>query len=80
MGTRSSTAQKFFSDEISRALSRAGLDYNHPIREVLDRKAEIVGVRDGTKRHFVPCPLFPSRTKSGSIGKDARPRSHRVKQ
>jgi hypothetical protein len=52
MGTRSSTAQKFFSDEISRALSRAGLDYNHPIREVLDRKAEIVGVRDGTKRHF----------------------------
>jgi hypothetical protein len=28
----------------------------------------------------LPCPLFPSRTKSGSIGKDARLRSHRGKQ
>jgi hypothetical protein len=26
------------------------------------------------------CPLFPSRTKIGSIGKDARLRSHRGKQ
>ena len=45
-----SAAQKFISDEISRALARAGLDYNHPIREVLDREAEIVGVRDAVVR------------------------------
>ena len=50
MGTRSSTAQKFISDEISRALASAGLDYDHPIREVLDREAEIVGVRDAVVR------------------------------
>lgn len=50
MGTRSSTAQKFISDEISRALARAGLDYHHPIREVLDREADIVGVRDAVVR------------------------------
>src|ERR1019366_6680726 len=50
MGTRSSTAQKFISDEITQALLRAGLDYDHPIREVLDREAEIVGVRDAVVR------------------------------
>jgi len=50
MGTRSSTAQKFISDEITGALTRAGLDYDNPIREVLDREAEIVGVREAVVR------------------------------
>jgi hypothetical protein len=50
MGTRSSAAQKFIFDEITEALLRAGLDYNHPIRELLDREAEIVGVYDTVVR------------------------------
>ena len=47
---RSSTAQKFISDEISSALARAGLGYDHPIRADLDVRAEIVGVRDAVVR------------------------------
>jgi len=50
MGTRSATAEKFIYDEISRALIRAGLDYDNPLRAVLDREAEIVGVRDAVVR------------------------------
>jgi hypothetical protein len=48
--TRSSTAQRFISDEITKALARAGLSYDHPIREDLDAWAEIVGVRDAVVR------------------------------
>ena len=50
MGTRSSTAQEFISDDINKALARAGLDYDHPIREVLNREAEIVGTREAVVR------------------------------
>jgi hypothetical protein len=48
--TRSSTAQKFIYDEISKALARTGLEYDHPVRELLDREAEIVGVREPVVR------------------------------
>jgi hypothetical protein len=44
--TRSSTAEKFISDEITQALIRAGLGYEHPIRRDLDARAEIVGLRE----------------------------------
>jgi len=50
METRSSTAQKFIYDGITGALIRAGLGYDHPLREVLDRESEIVGVRDAVVR------------------------------
>jgi hypothetical protein len=50
MGTRSSTAQKFIYDEITQALIRSGLCYDHPIRADLDARAEIVGVRDTVVR------------------------------
>jgi hypothetical protein len=48
--TRNSTAQKFVYDDISGALARAGLPYDHPIREVLDKEAEIVGTREAVVR------------------------------
>jgi hypothetical protein len=48
--TRSSTAQKFISDEINGALARAGLDHDHSIREVLDQESEIVGTREAMVR------------------------------
>jgi hypothetical protein len=44
--TRSSTAQKFIYNEIGKALARAGLEYDNPVRELLDRQAEIVGIRE----------------------------------
>jgi hypothetical protein len=50
MGGRSPTAQKFISDEITQALLRAGLVYDHPIREDLDARAEILGVYDAVVR------------------------------
>jgi hypothetical protein len=48
--TRNSTAQKFIYDDISGALARAGLPYDHPIREVLNREAEIIGTREAVVR------------------------------
>ena len=48
--TRSSTEQKFIHDEVTRALMGAHLDYDNPIRKVLEREAEIVGVRDAVVR------------------------------
>jgi hypothetical protein len=53
MKTRSSTEQKFISDEVTRALMGAHLDYDSPIRAVLEREAEIVGIRDAVVR--IPC-------------------------
>jgi hypothetical protein len=50
METRGAAAEKYVYDEISRALARAGLGYDHQIRKVLDREAEIVGVRDPVVR------------------------------
>jgi hypothetical protein len=41
--TRTPTAQKFIHDDIDTALARAGLEYDHPVRDLLDREAEIVG-------------------------------------
>jgi hypothetical protein len=48
--TRSSTEQKFIHDEVTRALMGAHLDYDNPIRAVLEREAEIVGVREAVVR------------------------------
>lgn len=48
--TRSPTAQKFIHDDIEEALARAGLKYDHPLRELLDREAEIVGNREPVVR------------------------------
>jgi hypothetical protein len=50
METRNATTRKFISDEITRALLRAGLSYDHPIGEDLDARAEIAGVRDALVR------------------------------
>jgi hypothetical protein len=46
----SSITRQFISDEISRALARAGLGYDHPIRVVLEKDAEVVGLRDAAVR------------------------------
>lgn len=50
MKTRSSTEQKVISDEVTGALMRTGLDYDNPIRKVLETEAEIVGIRDAVVR------------------------------
>jgi hypothetical protein len=39
--TRSPTAQKFIHDDIDTALARAGLEYDHPVRDLLDAKPKL---------------------------------------
>ena len=46
MDTQNPTARQFISDEITQALMRARLDYDHPIRAELEKGAEITGVCD----------------------------------
>jgi hypothetical protein len=48
--TRTPTAQKFIHDDIDTALARAGLEYDHPVGTLLDREAEIVGIREPVVR------------------------------
>lgn len=51
MTARNVVAEKFLSDEITRALERACLPHDHTIRSVLEREALIEkGVRDVTVR------------------------------
>ena len=40
---RSPVQQRFVDNEIAQVLIRAGLNYDNPIRQVLDSEAEIVG-------------------------------------
>jgi len=46
LDTQNPTARHFISDEITQALLRACLPYDHPIRAELEKGAEITGVRD----------------------------------
>lgn len=50
MEKRSAIAQQFIDSQINAALTRAGLSHGHPIRDVLDSSAEIVGTRDACVR------------------------------
>ncbi len=43
MGAQSATAQNYISNEVVLELTRAGLAYDHPMRQELEEKAEIVG-------------------------------------
>ena len=43
MGAQSSTAKVFISSEVVKALAVANLPYNHPMRQELEEKSEIVG-------------------------------------
>jgi hypothetical protein len=43
MGGQSSTAKAFISSEVVKALAIANLPYDHPMRQELEEKAEIVG-------------------------------------
>jgi len=44
------TQQHYISVEVRKALSRAGVDHNAPIRRVLEQECEVSGVRDATVR------------------------------
>ena len=50
MTARNVVKEKFVSDEITQALERACLAHDHGIRIVLEREAEIEGVRDVSVR------------------------------
>ena len=50
MTARNPTAEKFVADEITKALERARLPYDHAIRTVLNAEAEIEGVREASVR------------------------------
>ena len=43
MGAQSSTGKAYISSEVVKALISANLPYNHPMRQELEEKAEIVG-------------------------------------
>jgi hypothetical protein len=43
MGAQSSTAKVYLSSEVVKALTNAHLPYDHPMRQELEEKAEIVG-------------------------------------
>ena len=43
MGAESSTGKAYISSEVVKALTIANLPYNHPMRQELEEKAEIVG-------------------------------------
>ena len=50
MALETATEQNFGAKQIGEGLSRAGLPYDHPIRQVLEENATIVGGRDPAVR------------------------------
>lgn len=50
MEQRSALTQQFITAEIGRALDRAGLPVDHPIKDELDARAALVGIRDAGVR------------------------------
>jgi hypothetical protein len=48
--TESAAGQWFIDTEITEGLKRAGLDYDHPVRGVLEKRAVVTGVRDAVVR------------------------------
>jgi hypothetical protein len=44
--TESAAGQWFIESETGQAVKRAGLQYDHPVRALLEKSAEIVGVRE----------------------------------
>lgn len=50
MTARDVVKEKFVGDEITKALERACLPYDHAIRLVLEKEAEIEGMRDVSVR------------------------------
>lgn len=55
MGGQSSTAKAFISSEVVKALAIAKLPYDHPMRQELEDRAEIVG-DDRNRNLFVRVP------------------------
>lgn len=55
MGAQSSTAKAYISSEVVKALAGANLPYDHPMRQELEEKAEIVG-DDRNRNLFVRVP------------------------
>lgn len=47
---RSAIAQNFISSKVCEALSRHGIGHDDPIREELEKDAEVAGVRDACVR------------------------------
>jgi hypothetical protein len=48
--TESAAGQWFIESETEQAVKRAGLQYDHPVRALLEKSAEIVGVREAVVR------------------------------
>jgi hypothetical protein len=48
--TESAVGQWFIESKAGQAVKRAGLEYDHPVRALLEKSAEIVGVREAVVR------------------------------
>jgi hypothetical protein len=48
--TESAVARWHIEHESGEAVKRAGLEYDHPVRGMLEKRAEITGVRDAVVR------------------------------